>query len=375
MQTTLRSIRLILRIGPTIAQPASYDVSIALTRVEVTDDAEEIDGFQLTFTLGKNKDKAKDYNLLQSNLFDPGSRVQIGVLLNGSPEVLIDGIITHHQLTPSNEPGMFTFTVMGKDTSLKLDLVERNQKYEHQTDSQIVESILDNSDYAYLGFDTQVTSTDDVSDQNHVITRQASTDLKFIQMLAKRNGFVFYVNPDTFSNSNVYWGPENRLGTAQPALTMYMGSATNVTSLSFSNDALVPTNVQGSYIDPDNKQINPLQDSPSFQYPLAATPTQIMRTILLRSNANQTSSQASIAAQAALIDSKKSVTGQGELDTVRYGHILRAGELVGVRGVGASYNGDYYVRQVRHTIERGNYTQSFTLSREGIGARSTREPV
>lgn len=375
MQTTLRSIRLVLRIGPTMPQPASYDVSIALTRVEVTDDAEEIDGFQLTFTLGKNKDKAKDYNLLQSNLFDPGSRVQIGVLLNGSPEVLIDGIITHHQLTPSNEPGMFTFTVMGKDTSLKLDLIERNQKYEHQTDSQIVESVLDNPDYAYLGFDTQVTSTDDVSDQNHVITRQASSDLKFIQMLAKRNGFVFYVNPDTFSNSNVYWGPENRLGTSQPALTMYMGSATNVTSLSFSNDALVPTNVQGSYIDPDNKQINPLQDSPSFQYPLAATPTQIMRTILLRSNANQTSSQASIAAQAALIDSKKSVTGQGELDTVRYGHILRAGELVGVRGVGASYNGDYYVRQVRHTIERGNYTQSFTLSREGIGARSTREPV
>src|SRR5258708_1216946 len=375
MQTTLRSIRPVLTIGPTMPQPASYDVSIALTRVEVTDDAEEIDGFQLTFALGKNKDKAKDYNLLQSNLFDPGSRVQIGVLLNGSPEVLIDGIITHHQLTPSNEPGMFTFTVMGKDTSLKLDLIERNQKYEHQTDSQIVESVLDNPDYAYLGFDTQVTSTDDVSDQNHDITRQASSDLKFIQMLAKRNDFVFYVNPDTFSNSNVYWGPENRLGTSQPALTMYMESATNVTSLSFSNDALVPTNVQGSYIDPDNKQINPLQDSPSFHYPLAATPTQIMRTILLRSNANQTSSQASISAQAALIDSKKSVTGQGELDTVRYGHILRAGELVGVRGVGASYNGDYYVRQVRHTIERGNYTQSYTLSREGIGARSTREPV
>ena len=255
MQTTLRSIRLILRIGSTLPQPASYDVSIALTRVEVTDDAEEIDGFQLTFTLGKNKDKAKDYNLLQSNLFDPGSRVQIGVLLSGSPEVLIDGLITHHQLMPSNEPGMFTFTVMGKDTSLKLDLVERNQKYEHQTDSQVVESVLDNSDYASLGFDTEVTSTDDVSDQNHVITRQASTDLKFIQMLAKRNGFVFYVNPDTFSSSNVYWGPENRLGTSQPALTMYMGSATNVTSLSFSNDALVPTKVQGSYIDPDNKQM------------------------------------------------------------------------------------------------------------------------
>src|SRR5258708_14221976 len=137
MQTTLRSIRPVLTIGPTMPQPASYDVSIALTRVEVTDDAEEIDGFQLTFALGKNKDKAKDYNLLQSNLFDPGSRVQIGVLLNGSPEVLIDGIITHHQLTPSDQPCMFTFTLMGKDTSLKPNLLAGNKKCYPQPDTPI----------------------------------------------------------------------------------------------------------------------------------------------------------------------------------------------------------------------------------------------
>ena len=63
-----------------------------------------------------------------------------------------------------------------------------------------------------------------------------------------------------------------------------------------------------------------------------------------------------------------SVTGQGRVDTVRYGNVLRARKLVGVRGAGSSYDGFYFVQRVSHSIARGQYTQSFTLSREGTGA-------
>jgi hypothetical protein len=42
-----------------------------------------------------------------------------------------------------------------------------------------------------------------------------------------------------------------------------------------------------------------------------------------------------------------------------------------VRGLSRAYDGDYFVRRVTHRIQRGVYTQSFTLSREGIGARSS----
>ena len=62
------------------------------------------------------------------------------------------------------------------------------------------------------------------------------------------------------------------------------------------------------------------------------------------------------------------VSSEGTVDTVRYGHVLRARKLVGVRGVGASYNGNYYVSSVTHTIEQGKYTQNFKLSREGTGS-------
>jgi phage protein D len=65
---------------------------------------------------------------------------------------------------------------------------------------------------------------------------------------------------------------------------------------------------------------------------------------------------------------RKTVVGQGELDAQRYGSILRARGVVGVRGMGYSYDGYYYVQKVTHSISRGKYKQSFTLNREGIGS-------
>ena len=60
-------------------------------------------------------------------------------------------------------------------------------------------------------------------------------------------------------------------------------------------------------------------------------------------------------------------TVTGELDVRCYGQPLVARQLVGLRGVGLQYGGLYYVRQVTHNLEQGEYTQSFTLVREGLG--------
>ena len=60
------------------------------------------------------------------------------------------------------------------------------------------------------------------------------------------------------------------------------------------------------------------------------------------------------------------VRGSGKLDVLRYGHVLRARQLVGVRGVGLAYDGIYYVSSVTHDIKRGEYKQGFTLTRDGL---------
>ncbi|HTD87212.1 MAG TPA: hypothetical protein VK850_11600, partial [Candidatus Binatia bacterium] len=60
------------------------------------------------------------------------------------------------------------------------------------------------------------------------------------------------------------------------------------------------------------------------------------------------------------------VTANGSLDVLRYGRVLKARKLVGVRGAGAAFDGLYYVKSVTHNIKRGEYKQSFTLSRNGL---------
>ena len=51
----------------------------------------------------------------------------------------------------------------------------------------------------------------------------------------------------------------------------------------------------------------------------------------------------------------------------RYGGVLQARQLVGVRGAGPAFDGLYYVKSVTHKIKRGSYKQSFTLDSERVG--------
>jgi hypothetical protein len=364
MLTSLLGIRLILLTGQTVPLPASYDLMSALTQVQVTNDAQSGDGFQMTFTLGKG---VLDYGLLQSGALDPFTRVIIGVLLGAAPEVLIDGVITHQQIAPSPEPAMSTLTVTGKDVSVMLDLEEKNEQYKNQPDFVIVMRVL--AQYAQYGLIPQATPTANVPIELMRIPRQHETDLRFIQRLARENGFVFYIEPLTFGVNTAYWGPTIRGGVPQPALTMNMGDSTNVKSLSFSQDGLAPVATKGTFVDPILGLSLPIPQLPSLRLPpLVPSPTPAKRIVLQRETANENAAQAATTAVAAVTNAPDSISADGEVDAGRYGSVLRARKLVGVRGVGFSYDGLYYVRHVTHSIKRGEYTQRFSLSREGTGS-------
>jgi len=65
-------------------------------------------------------------------------------------------------------------------------------------------------------------------------------------------------------------------------------------------------------------------------------------------------------------EASDAISGQGRLDVLRYGHILQARRLVSVRGAGLAYDGQYFVKSVTHKIKRGEYKQSFELTRNGL---------
>jgi phage protein D len=202
---------------------------------------------------------------------------------------------------------------------------------------------------------------------------QQGTDLAYLNQMADRFGYVFYVlaGPAPMVNT-AYWGPPVRVGVPQPALSVDLGVDTNVQQLTFRSDGLAPTQVAGRIQDRVTNQSVPVQSTGSLQPPLAAMPDWLVnlpnvRTTLFR-DSGLNAMQAFARAQGIADASSDSLTATGTLDALRYGDLLTARGLVGLRGAGWQHDGLYYVKRVTHRISRGEYTQSFTLTRDGVGA-------
>src|SRR5260370_26317838 len=98
MLKSLRGVRLVLKMGQNQPKGVPYDVIMALTRIEVTDNAVERDTFQMSFTAGKRK--PKDYGILSTGLFKPYKRVGISLTICTKVETLMSCVITRLHIDP-----------------------------------------------------------------------------------------------------------------------------------------------------------------------------------------------------------------------------------------------------------------------------------
>lgn len=359
---------LTLLIGPTVPLPAPQPVMEALKSVQVNNSGDR-SGFQLTFTMGKTS--LLQLALLPAGFFDPIlTRVVIMVTLNGIPTVLVDGFVTRQEVQPASEPGQSTLTVTGEDLTVAMDLVQITVMYPAMPDIAQVNLIL--AKYAYLGVVPVVMPPFIFTVKTPLdgwIT-QTDTDLQHIRGLAGQNGFVFYIEPGPLPGQSIaYFGPDIRVPLPQPALSVNMDGHTNVESLSFSLDGLQKRIEIITVLDPVTGRVPvpvPMPEINIFKPPLGLRPTAPAKVVFDRTAASLTVDEALKLAIGRGIRSSAPVTGNGSLNVVRYGQVLRARTLVGVRGAGPTYDGLYYVDSVTHNIKPGEYKQSFTLSRDGL---------
>ena len=50
--------------------------------------------------------------------------VVIVVILNGSPHVIMDGVVTNHEIVPGNDAGHATLSITGEDLSVLMDKID-----------------------------------------------------------------------------------------------------------------------------------------------------------------------------------------------------------------------------------------------------------
>lgn len=367
-------IYLTLLIGPTVPLPAPRELVEALHSVEITQADQGRSGFQVVFQVGRaGRDDIADYSLTKNPLLKVFNRVIVQVTLGTTVEVLMDGIITNQQLSPSQEPGKSTYTITGEDVSIMMDLEETSKEHKAQDEATIARMII--ASYAKYGLIPKVVSPKAFSDRptpNERIPTQQGTDLQYLQTLAERFAHVFYVTPGPAVGTNTaYWGPPQRDARPQNALTVNMGAFSNVTSVDFQTNALAVTEVDGKVQDRKTNKVVSVSETQSERRSLAkqsALKTQPHRRLRQFRETGRDTARAVRRAQAITDRSVDDVvTVSGKLEPIRYGGLLHLRGVVGLRGVGASYDGLYYVKAVTHTLSRGNYVQAFTITREGLG--------
>lgn len=359
---------LTLLIGPVLPVPAPSPVMQALKSAQVTVQAGSRSGFQLVFALSKKS--LLSTSLIPAGAFDPGIRIVLIATVNGLPNVLMDGIITRQEVGMSDQIGQSALTVTGEDLTVLMDLDERTgDPFPPANAMGRVAWLLKN--YVVYGIVPLLIPElfPDVPIPTQHIEFKDTTDLAYIQKVAEENGYVFYLDPGPLPGmSKAYFGPEIRIGPPQPALNVDMDTMTNVDSLSFSFDGLQRTQLAVSVQEPITKlSVSiPLPDIGILAPPLALRQAPSLRIKPLEGSASENPLSAIAKGLAKSSDSADAVSGSGQLDVTRYGRVLKARGLVGVRGAGVAYDGLYYVNSVTHNLAPGSYTQSFSLVRNGL---------
>jgi len=377
-----KGIQLTLMMGPVVPAPAPRVVMDALESVEVRTSAETPGGFTLTFQFDSKSELNTIFLIAGAQNVSPVTpalRVMLIVTLNGTPRPLFDGVMTNIEVQAGGNGAAGTVTVTGEDLTKVMDTQDWSGLPFPAMPIEARVALLC-AKYAAYGLVPMIIPNlfPDVPIPVDRIPAQQGTDLAYIRRLAEKIGYVFYIEPGPAPATNIaYFGPEIKVGAPQPALNVDMDGLTNVEHINFSFDptkgvlpvVLIQNRMTRMPIPIPIPNLNPLQP------PLGVLSTPLSNITMLKDTAKMNPMQALSRGLAEAKKSQDAVSARGELNVLRYGRPLKARSLVGVRGAGMAYDGLYYVSSVKSTLKRGEFKQSFNLTRNGLISITPRVPV
>lgn len=377
-----KGIHLTLMIGPIVPVPVPQMVMNALDSVQITTAAGAASGFQMSFQFSSKSELNTFFIIagaMNSGPATPPLRVMLIITLNGTPQPLFDGVMTNVEVQAGSNgaPGMVTVT--GEDLTKVMDMLDfSGLPYPALPIEARVALIC--AKYAAFGLIPLVIPVlfPDVPIPVDKIPAHKGTDLQYIQQLAEEAGYIFYIEPGPAAGTNIaYFGPEIKVGVPQPALNVDMDALTNVENMNFSFDptkgvlpvVFIQNQLTRFPIPIPIPNINPLQP------PLGVLSTTLSNLKIMKDTAKMNPMQAILRGLNEAKKSQDSVSANGSINVLRYGRPLKARQLVGVRGAGIAYDGLYFVQSVTSTLKRGEFKQSFNLTRNGLVSITPRVPV
>ncbi|MGD9534391.1 MAG: hypothetical protein AB7V56_11560 [Candidatus Nitrosocosmicus sp.] len=378
----LLGAHLTLLIGKIIPTPVPFRIVESIQSVKISQFLEKTH-FEIIVSAGRGKkdifDIPAEYNLTLKEF----NRVIIIATLGIRPFVLVDGIIKSVQYNPSEVPGQSSYTVTGSDISDILDIEEKSKTYPMQNEFMILARIVKDPRYLkynIIPFPPPFKPTAPPIDLEKTPTQSNVTDYQYLKSMAKKLGFIFTIEPADVPGTNfAYMGPavdEKLKLTPLEPINFNMGVFTNTSgNMSFDYDSSKPADQVGYYLDIDKHLPILIQTIRSPRPPLSLKPAFIVN---MQDNRKEKFMaydaidyyEALKEAQARKEHSSTDLlTAEVQVDTLRYGQILRPRRFVPVTGVGLAHSGLYYIKKVEHEIiPKKKYTQTVTLTRDGKGS-------
>ncbi|MDZ4829918.1 MAG: hypothetical protein SGJ09_06925 [Phycisphaerae bacterium] len=362
------AIHLSLMVGSVVPVPAPREIVDALIDVTIATASGATSGFQLNFRVS-TRSLLHTVFLISGGAMPPLMRVILTAVVNGVPEVLIDGVMTHHE-TSTGSDGTATLTVTGEDLTRVMDWIDFSGiPYPSMPPEARVALIV--AKYAGLGMFPMAIPTllPEVHVPTDKIPAHQGKDLFYVRALAMRAGYIFHIEPGPVPGVSIaYWGPEIKAGIPQPALTLDIDLSRNVEKMKFTVDTqkrVMPV----VYVQEPITRMPipiPIPDVSLVNPPLGLVVPTPVEFRPIEGMAKRTFASAALLGLGDAAKSSEAVSATGSLDVLRYGHVLKPRRLVGVRGAGLAWDGLWYVKKVTHRLKRGEFKQDFTLTRNGL---------
>ncbi|AGP41502.1 phage late control D family protein [Sorangium cellulosum] len=352
-------------------EPLEHAVLGLLTRIEVRESDADPTVAALRFNCAQSPEG--DFSPVDDGIFTPAAKLSVDVEVpGGSTTRMFEGYVTHVRPHFETIESNSYVEVLAMDAAVLLHAEERVQAYPDATDRDAAEQIFQRYNIPFVG-----EATDARHEESRQLLVQRGTDWEFVQRLARRNGFVCYLDPDPQTGAvTAHFKPRALEDTPQPDLTI-LREAPNLTWIDLQAVMTGPVRAVGAAIDPIDKRLvrsDGAAKAPPLGEALLGGAVEgglkqagaTAATALLRDPAPL---EAAVAAEgsAATDRALSAVEARGEIDSTLYRGLLRSRRPVLIKGVGRAFAGVYYVRAVRTTIDEGVMRQTFVAERNALG--------
>jgi phage protein D len=348
--------------------------STAISSIEVEENADLPGAMLLKLAVSRTAEGDLDW---------PGdSRLApfVNVAVVATPEgeadqCIFDGYILSQRLHIETGVTSSTLEVWGQDASWLMNMEEKVREWVDVTDADVASSIF--GDYGITPADAN--SDDDSpshTEDGHTLMQRA-TDIRFLQMLARRDGKLCRVACTGTPGDRIGYFAKPDLSTA-PVVTLQPNDpdAPSVGALDIDWDVTRPTSVgasQATFEDDDPSGVTGDADDSGLSRLDARGLTDFTgktMTVLLTAPVDD-AGELAMRARAMLRESEWFVSCDVEADVSRLHAVLRVGQIVEIDGIGTLHSGKYLVWSVRHTITGDAHRMRFRLVRNAVGPASS----